>query len=473
VSHESSPIADLVLFGWIPIIFLIFWNLPTRKAILVSFVAGWLFLPMAFYHFPGIPQYDKISATCGGILLATMVFDSKRIQSLSYFPSFVDLPMIIWCLCPIATAYTNDPEVSTKDGVQWALEHVVSWGLPYLIGRIYFDRPDSLRDLAKAVFIGGLIYTPLCLFEIRFSPELHLLLYGYHQHEFLQEVRYGGYRPLVFMEHGLAVGLFMTCATLSGFWLWRTGSLTKIFGVRVWPLLTVLAGTTVLCKSMGALTFLGLGTVTLYSCKLIRNGLPLLILMLIPPLYVGERVLANYNGENLPALLERVVQPDRIQSLMFRIENERQIAARAEQRFFTGWGGYGRPFISDGHGKTKYTPDSLWIISFGTYGAVGLSALLCLTLPVAITIWRMPPRGWGDPRFAGVCVFSVLVILYSMDNMLNSMVNPLFILGLGGLCGMARSSEQWAKLRFPKPIARSAVELYADPSPLMAFSREN
>jgi hypothetical protein len=472
VSHVSSPIADLVLFGWIPVIFLIFWYFPTRKAILVSFVAGWLFLPMAYYHFPGIPQYDKISATCGGILLATLVFDSKRIQSLSYFPSIVDLPMLIWCLCPIATAYANDPEISTKDGIQWALEHAVSWGLPYLIGRIYFDRPEALRDLAKAVFIGGLIYTPLCLFEIRFSPELHLILYGYHQHDFLQEVRLGGYRPLVFMEHGLAVGMFMTCATLSGLWLWRTGALTKIFGMRVGAPLAVLAATTVLCKSMGALVFLGVGIATLYTCKWMRTGLPLMLLMLIPPLYVGERVFANYNGENLPALLERVMQPDRIQSLMFRIGNEKQIAARAEQRFYMGWGGYGRPFISDGHGKTKYTPDSSWIISFGTYGAVGLVALLCLTLPVAMTFWRMPPDGWGDPRFAGVCVFGMLLILYSMDNLLNSMVNPLFILGLGGLCGLARSGNTWKEPRIQAPVAPRALRFSTHRSPQVAFSRE-
>ena len=37
------------------------------------------------------------------------------------------------------------------------------------------------------------------------SPQLHFMTYGFYQHEFTQVVRMGGYRPMVFLQHGIAV----------------------------------------------------------------------------------------------------------------------------------------------------------------------------------------------------------------------------------------------------------------------------
>ena len=105
------------------------------------------------------------------------------------------------------------------------LNQTVTWGIPYFLGRIYFNDLQGLRELSVAIFIGGLIYVPFCLYEIRFSPQLHRLLYGYHQHDFSQTFRFGGYRPMVFMQHGLMVGMWMGMATLAGIWLAWTGAL--------------------------------------------------------------------------------------------------------------------------------------------------------------------------------------------------------------------------------------------------------
>ena len=65
--------------------------------------------------------------------------------------------------------------------------------------------PASQRTLLISIFIGGLLYVPLCLFEIRMSPQLHKLVYGFHQHIFAQTFRFEGWRPTVFLQHGLAV----------------------------------------------------------------------------------------------------------------------------------------------------------------------------------------------------------------------------------------------------------------------------
>ena len=40
---------------------------------------------------------------------------------------------------------------------------------------------DTLRDLCLSIIIGGVIYLPLCLYEIRMSPQLHSIFYGFLQ----------------------------------------------------------------------------------------------------------------------------------------------------------------------------------------------------------------------------------------------------------------------------------------------------
>jgi hypothetical protein len=98
-----TPFVSLVMFGWIPVVLYLFSRFPAQRAIVVSFVTGFLFLPQLF-QFPiaqGIPAYDKVSATSYCVLLATLLFDAGRFSS--FKPGWLDLPMLIWCLCPIAT----------------------------------------------------------------------------------------------------------------------------------------------------------------------------------------------------------------------------------------------------------------------------------------------------------------------------------------------------------------------------------
>ncbi|HEX4123197.1 MAG TPA: hypothetical protein VHY37_00615, partial [Tepidisphaeraceae bacterium] len=426
-----------VLFGWIPVVLLIFWLLPARRAIIVAFIGAWLFLPVASFHVAGIPSYDKMTATCGGVLLAALIFDCERLKQLSFFPSWVDLAMIVWCLVPVATAMSNDPELTMHDGTSWMLGQIFTWGLPYLIGRIYLADLTGLRELAIGVFIGGLIYVPLCLFEIRFSPQLHRWVYGYYQNDFGQTLRFGGYRPTVFMQHGLAVGLYMCGATLCGFWLWKTGAMRKLGDFSMPVLLVPLAATLILCKSVGAIIFCAVGVLAMYAYRWL-GSIALIALLAAPLAYVTLRTIGDWNGEGMPPLIAPL-GAEKVHSLMYRFENERGITAHAMERPWLGWGGYARPFLHDSKGKILYTPDSLWVIAFGTNGVVGLISLLLLTMPVVVLLLRLPAAARSHPAFSGVTIFCLLLALFAMDNMMNDFVDPIFILALGGLCSLARS----------------------------------
>ena len=71
--------AQLVLFAWIPFVFYLFRRFPSQTAVVISFIVAWLFLPQKVeFALPLIPNYDRLSATCYGILLATFFYDAHR-----------------------------------------------------------------------------------------------------------------------------------------------------------------------------------------------------------------------------------------------------------------------------------------------------------------------------------------------------------------------------------------------------------
>src|SRR4051812_36160741 len=140
----------ITLFGWIPVILIIFSTLPPRRAVIVAFIGAWLFLPYAGYNVPGLPDYTKRSATCLGIALATVLFRFDWLSKLRL--KWFDLPMATWCLCPMASSITND--LGVYDGLSASFDYSTAYGLPYLIGRIYFTRIEHLRELAIGISLG-------------------------------------------------------------------------------------------------------------------------------------------------------------------------------------------------------------------------------------------------------------------------------------------------------------------------------
>src|SRR5207249_880690 len=178
-------LVPLTLFGWIPFVLLLFLLLPPRRAVITAFLIAWLFLPMAGYKLSGLPDYTKMSATVMGVMMAAALFDTDRI--LAFRPKWIDIPVILFCTSPAISSYTNG--LGAYDGASEIVRQTVTWGLPYLIGRIYFSDLEGIRELAIGLFVGGLIYVPLCLVEIRLSPQLHKWTYGFYQHAFVQTIR--------------------------------------------------------------------------------------------------------------------------------------------------------------------------------------------------------------------------------------------------------------------------------------------
>lgn len=438
-----NPLVYIVMFGWIPFVIYLFRWVPAQRAVIISFIIAWLFLPVVKFHFSGLPDYTKMSATCYGILLATIIFDIKRFSSFQL--GWLDLPMLVWCLCPLASSITNG--LGLYDGLSAVLDQTVTWGLPYYLGRLYLNNLDGLRKLAIDIFIGGLIYIPLCLFELRMSPQLHRIFYGFHARSaFGQTIRGGGYRPTVFMEHGLMVGAWMAAAALLGVWLWRAGIAKQVWGISAKWLVAALIVTTILVKSTGAIILLALGLCILFFSNRFRTSILILIAIAAISSHVYLGVSGQFPADQIVAVVSNVFNEERAQSVQFRFENEKLLSEKARERIVFGWGGWGRSRVYDEWGKDISITDSLWIVAFGTKGLVGVISLMAsILLPAIAFVLLYPAQMWNHHKVASVAVLAVLLVLYMLDCLLNAMINPIYILACGGIAGLVIKQTRISK----------------------------
>lgn len=432
MSH-GTPLVAIVLMGWFPIVCILFALLPPRRAVIVGFLVAWMFLPITEYQIRFFPEYNKMTATCLGVFFATIIFDSNRF--LMFRPKPVDFVVVVLCFAPFLSSIANG--LGPYDGASESFTQFVVWGLPYFIGRIYFNSLQGLRELAIGIFIGGLVYVPLCLFENRFSPQLHRMIYGYYQHSISQQYRWGGWRPMVFMEHGLMVSMWMVTASLIGIWLWYGGKTKSIYSIPMFVLVPILVGTTILTKSSGAMVLFMGGLGVLVAARLLRTYLPLYALAVIPVLYIALRAPGIWQGYEVIDVVNDVFGPGRAQSMQTRIINENQLAAKAMQRPLFGWGGWGRNRVQNELGQDISITDGQWVITLGVTGLVGLSALVAtILLPPLLLRWKIPKALLFHPAVAPAFVMAVILGLWMIDNLPNAMRNPIYLLMAGGLSGL-------------------------------------
>ncbi len=430
------------MFGWIPVVLGLFARLRPHRAVIAGFLLAWMFLPQYSFPMPGLPDYSKVSAASLGILLATAVFYPQAFRSFRLRP--VDGPMIAWCSLPLFTALSNG--LGAYEGLSAVLDRIFLWGVPWFIGRIYFNDPGHLRDLALGIFIGGLIYMPFCLFEVAMSPRLHRIVYGFHPHLFGQAKRGGGWRPVVFMEHGLMTAMWMTSACLCGLTLlagggWR-GLAARVKPALGWAAWGALAATTVLCKSAGAMFLLVLGTGIFFSARALKSRWPFLLLLLLPLLYMSLRGTGAWSAQNLVNLSARAANAERAGSLEFRIQNENVLVDKARLRPWLGWGRYRRSYVRDENDVIVSVPDGLWVLALGRDGLLGLTAMtMTLILPCLLFLRRYPPARWRQPEVAAMAGLPILIALFMIDNLFNNMFNPTMLLAGGGMAGLATQPE--------------------------------
>lgn len=423
--------AVIALLTWIPISAMLFLLLPAQRAVVTAAVAGWLLLPPTGILLPGFPNYTKTTAVSLGIFVGTLLFEFQRV--LSFRLRWFDLPMLLWCLCPFASSITND--LGVYDGLAGLFGHMTVWMFPYLIGRLYLTDSAALRELALGLVISGTCLIPFCLFENIMSPQLAQRIYGAGS---WGGTRWGGYRPIVFFRTGLELGLWMNVVTLLAWWLWRTGQLKRLWHWSGGTVFAALLITTILARSTGATLLLLAGAGVLWFCCRTKTKWAMWCILLVAPIYYSVRIPNLWSGEDAIALIKASIISERSDSLKVRLVNENAFAAHALKRPAFGWGTWGRNLVYENGNMLLI--DSLWIITFGSYGFLGLTLMTtALILPVALFLVRFPVVQWRWPNLAHVTVIALIVNLYLLDCLLNAMLNVIYVIAAGGLANIVTS----------------------------------
>ena len=450
-TEAVNALADVVLLGWLPASLVAFALLPIRVAILVAGVGGWLLLPQHAFALPGLPNYEKTNALGLAMLAGCVAFGPQPL--LRARPRWLDLPMAAWIASAFLSALANGTGV--YDGTSALAYRLLDWGVPYWIGRAYFTSPQHARLLLWAVLAGGLAYVLPALWEIRMSPQLHLRIYGEHQHSWLQTMRGGGYRPMVFLPHGLALALWFAVATIAGAALWRQRPSATVVGVPLGLIAAGLAGTLVLCKSFGALLLMVLGLVLVLAPfgRTLHRAL-----LVAVPAYLLMRLTSLGGVDELLAAWIETLPPDRAESMQFRIDNEAVLIERGWQKPLLGWTPWSflLPVTDEWGNLQLLVCDSMWIINFVTNGLLGLGAMTTLLLlPAARGL------GLGAGRvvrpFDDYPTLAAIVTVFHVDSLVNAFPAPVYLLAMGALVGATATRTV--------PASRTATTDPVEPAP--------
>jgi hypothetical protein len=398
----TVPIA---LFGWIAVGLLLFSIWPARRALITCVIAGTLFLPNAGYTVPIIRAYDKQTAITLSAFVCAFMFAPRSI--LAFRPHWVDIPMAVWCLVPIASSLTNG--LGLYDGLSDAMGQFMLWGLPYLLGRMYLTDLDAARDLMIGLFLGGVFYVPFCLWEMKGGPFWHVKLYGFYPHNYWEQLKPGGWRPSVFFIHGLWLAGYMACAGIAGACLAFGGRIKRILRVPVSWLAVILGLVIMRLQSNGAMVLFALSVAVLFWRKW-RNGL-VLCLILGPILYMGLRVSGMWSGEVLVTMAEEGGGSNPAGSLNTRLELENRIIGHAMNRPLFGWGGWGRSMaIQSDTGRGTWT-EGVWTMAVGRHGLVGLAAwCLSALLPATILLWKLRRESLLTSEYSPLLALLLIVV---------------------------------------------------------------
>lgn len=463
--QSPNIIAYLVLALWPVVVWQLWTRLDRGPALIWTVLGGYLLLPpLTAFNFPLIPDLDKVSVP-NLMALACALWLVK--DKVGFVPdSWLGRALIaVYVLSPFGTVLTNgDPLIFRETTIKGmrvydsfaAIAYQLIALMPFFLSRRYLGSPEGARMIVAALVAAGLAYSLPMIVEAVMSPQINVWVYGFFQHDFFQTVRYGGYRPVVFLPHGLWVAFFAFMAVAAA--LVSLRNVDAEARPKAVLVLVYLAAMLVLCRSAGpilyALALTPLILLTPPRWQLLLAAVMALVVIAYPVLRGAhlvpvDQILSLADG----------LSPERAYSLRFRIENEEILLSRAQERPMFGWGGYGRAFTHDPiTGKTLNIADGAWVILMGTYGWVGyLTEFGLFALPLFL-LGREALRQRRVNLSPWVAALALILGANMMDLLPNATQIPFTWLMAGALLGEA---ERLSRLRAEKLAERRREGLHA------------
>jgi len=458
----GNGFAYAVLALWPLVAIYLYRTQSIQAATLWTILGGFMFLPVkTVVDLPMIPPLGKHTIPVVSALIGCWFIKNKRISYLKELGKIKYL-VILFITVPFVTAGLNSapiniggrflPGLTYYDG----LSAVVNQFLiitPFFIGRQFFKTYEHQLLMFKILVVAGLFYTLLMLFEVRMSPQLHAWVYDYFPHSFGQQKRFGGFRPVVFMGHGLLVSFFAAVILLSAVALWKSQVKIRNFSPPIvsYYLLVVL----VLCKSIASLFYGVFAFLAIKNTKPKSQHKIAVVLVCLAMLYPTLSIMKIFPHQALVNVAESI-DVSRAQSLQFRFDNEDMLLSHGRERFFFGWGGWGRNRVfNEETGKDESVTDGRWIITFGQFGILGFIAEFGL---LAITVFRAQKAAKfleSKPEQILLAAHALLVGIIMADQLPNASLSPWLWLLAGIL--LARSESIIAENKVKKSLTRTNI----------------
>ena len=416
---------------------------PVEEAAIWSLLGGYLLLPSATrVDIALLPSLDKFSIPA---ITTFLLCWAKGTQSPPPKRS-----ALVYCLAlafivsPLLTSLGNSYELQIGDrsvrgfypldGLKFAGRNLFTLA-PFFVGMRFLSSDHGRSLLLKSVPTAALFYSIPMLFEVRMSPQLHGWVYGFFPHSFLQQIRWGGFRPVVFLGHGLEVALFASLALIAA-----------IVGIRArWHILRIPAGAVsaylavvlLLCKSLGAIIYAAIvAPLALFTSPRTWVRIACVILLFV----CAYPMLRNY--EIVPvhgiAAAANSISPNRSASFQTRVDNEDQLLAKANQKPLFGWGAWGRNRVYAASGDDVSITDGEWILQFGQFGWFGYLSLFGL-LASSVMRARTAVRGPVSRNSVVLGGLSLVLAANVIDLIPNADLLPFTYVMAGSLAGSVRA----------------------------------
>jgi len=457
---RGNIFAYFMLLAW-PFISI---NLYRKKSIqlatLITIIGGFMVLAVSTsVDFPLIPPLGKHSMPVVSAIIGCWFVKKQRIK---YFSNegIVQVLVLLLLVGTFITIELNSDRIFTGEKIlpglilHDAISSVIRAFIqitPFFIGKQFFRTYNDQLLMFRFLVGAGLIYSIPMLFEIRMSPQLHTWIYGYFPHSFAQTSRDGGFRPVVFMGHGLLVAFFTVCTLTASLVLAELGGKIRNFpATRIsYFLLFVL----VLCKSKATLLY-GIFIFIMVKKISYKNQMRAATLIAIIALtYPSMSIMKVFPHERVLEIASSLAGERRTESLAFRFENEQILLEHAKERIYFGWGGWGRNRVyEEESGKDKTVADGKWIGLLGVSGFAGFISVFGIMVVVIIRAKKSQNYLKSKNELILLSAHALLVSIIMIDQIPNASLAPWIWLIVGVLLG--RAEEIIAESKNQKSVIR-------------------
>jgi hypothetical protein len=259
------------------------------------------------------------------------------------------------------------------------------------------------------------------------------------------------------LGHGLLVAIFLAMSIVCIATLMRDK--IKIFNLNTTVLLGFMLFVLAISKSLGAtllcLVVLPLVIFTKPKFQITLSAIALIMVTIYPVIRDND----IFDADRIGPLVEQY-NPERAQSLTFRLTNEEMLLEKAYERSIFGWGSWGRNRIYDSYtGKDISITDGEWIIIFSALGWLGyLTKFLLISWPAICLRSRYKNALPNKAISQYTATLLMILTINTLDSVPNSSINAITYLVAGAILG--RSLEIKSKISnivhkdaFPKSIS--------------------